>query len=216
MAVCSAARAPSHWPLTRHLRWVGWYGFNGGSAGAASALAGSALVVSQVSAAAAALAWMAMEWAEKKPTSLGLITGAIAGLAAITPAAGVVGPAGALAIGLLSAVICRICSTAVKSHFAYDDSLDVFGVHGVGGLVGTLALAVFGHTSLGGSSTVAISVQLAAQALGAGFTVLYTLVVSYALLKLTAALTGGLRVDAATEAKGLDGPQLGEEAYLEA
>jgi Amt family ammonium transporter len=194
--------------------WVGWFGFNGGSAGAASALAASACVVSQISAATAALLWMALDAREHKPTSLGLITGAIAGLAAITPAAGVVGPLGAVAVGALSALVCRFASTAVKAHFRYDDSLDVFGVHGVGGVVGTLALALFGHVSFGGASSVPIVQQLGAQALGVGATAAYTLVATYVVLKLTAAITGGLRVSAAEEAAGLDAAELGEEAYL--
>ncbi len=191
--------------------WVGWYGFNGGSAVAASALAASAIVVSQISAAVAALVWMALDWHEKKPTSLGLITGSIAGLAAITPAAGFVGVPGAFAIGALSAVICRYCSTVVKTHFAYDDSLDVFGVHGVGGFVGTLALGIFGNTAFGGTITNSIAKQFGLQAFASAFTIVYTLVVSYALLKITAALTGGLRVSKATEKAGLDEAELGEE-----
>ena len=196
--------------------WVGWYGFNGGSAVAANAVAASAIVVSQISAAVAALTWMALDAKENKPTALGLITGAIAGLAAITPAAGSVGVPGAFAIGLLSALICRWCSTAVKAKYAYDDSLDVFGVHGVGGFVGTIALAVVGNTSFGGYVSVAISKQLGIQAFASAFTIVYTLVVSYVILKLTAALTGGLRVDSATEKAGLDASELGEEAYLSA
>jgi ammonia channel protein AmtB len=172
------------------------------------------VVVSQLSAAAAALVWTTLDAHENKPTSLGMITGAIAGLAAITPAAGVVGPMGGVAIGVLSALICRFFSTAVKARFSYDDSLDVFGVHGMGGLVGTLALAAFGHVSLGGSSSVAMGSQLAIQVLAAVFTALYTLVVSFALLKLTAALTGGLRVSDAAEQLGLDAAELGEEAYM--
>ena len=196
--------------------WVGWYGFNGGSAVAASAAAASAIVVSQISASVAALAWMALDWKENKPTSLGLITGAIAGLAAITPAAGTVGVQGAFAIGLLSALICRWCSTAVKTHFKYDDSLDVFGVHGVGGFVGTLALGVFGNTAFGGQITVPIATQFGLQAFASAFTIVYTLIVSFVLLKITEALTGGLRVLPATEKAGLDAVELGEEAYLEA
>jgi Amt family ammonium transporter len=195
--------------------WVGWYGFNGGSAVAANAVAASAIVVSQISASVAALTWMALDWKENKPTSLGLITGSIAGLAAITPAAGVVGVPGALAIGIASACICRFCSTTVKAKYAYDDSLDVFGVHGVGGFVGTILLAIFGHTSMGGTNTVAIAKQLGLQSFASGFAIVYTLVVSYALLKVTAAITGGLRVDNLTETKGLDAAELGEEAYLE-
>jgi Amt family ammonium transporter len=159
---------------------------------------------------------MALDWKENKPTSLGLITGSIAGLAAITPAAGFVGVKGAFAIGALSAIICRYCSTVVKTKFAYDDSLDVFGVHGVGGFVGTLALGVFGHTSFGGSVTTAIGTQFGLQAFASAFTIVYTFAVSFALLKITGALTGGLRVLPETETKGLDAVELGEEAYLEA
>jgi len=196
--------------------WVGWYGFNGGSAVAASAAAASAIVVSQISASVAALVWMLLDWKENKPTALGLITGSIAGLAAITPAAGAVGVPGAFAIGALSAVICRYCSTAVKARFAYDDSLDVFGVHGVGGFVGTLALGVFGNPAFGGYLSTTIAQQLGVQAFASGFTIVYTLAVSFVLLKVTAALTGGLRVDAAAEKEGLDAAELGEEAYLNA
>ena len=196
--------------------WVGWYGFNGGSALAAGAAAASAVVVSQISAATAALVWMAADWRDGKPTSLGLITGSIAGLAAITPAAGFVGVPGVFAIGALSAAICRFCSTTVKAHFGYDDSLDVFGVHGMGGLVGTLALGVFGNVAFGGTLTVPIATQVSLQAFASAFTVVYTLVVSYVLLKITEALTGGLRVSVVTEAMGLDHTELGEEAYLTA
>jgi len=195
---------------------VGWYGFNGGSALAAGAAAASAVVVSQISAATAALVWMAADWRDGKPTSLGLITGSIAGLAAITPAAGFVGVPGVFAIGALSAAICRFCSTTVKAHFGYDDSLDVFGVHGMGGLVGTLALGVFGNVAFGGTLTVPIATQVSLQAFASAFTVVYTLVVSYVLLKITEALTGGLRVSVVTEAMGLDHTELGEEAYLTA
>ena len=196
--------------------WVGWYGFNGGSAVAANAVAASAIVVSQISASVAALTWMALDWKENKPTALGLITGAIAGLAAITPAAGSVGVPGAFAIGLASAIICRWCSTAVKAKYAYDDSLDVFGVHGVGGFVGTILLAVVGNTSFGGYVTNSIGAQLGVQAFASAFTIVYTLVVSFVLLKITEALTGGLRVLPATEKEGLDASELGEEAYLTA
>jgi len=193
--------------------WVGWYGFNGGSAVAAGATAAMAIVVSQISAAVAALTWMALDWKENKPNSLGLITGSIAGLAAITPAAGFVGVNGAFAIGFASAVICRFFSTAIKAKFGYDDSLDVFGVHGVGGYVGTLLLSVFGTTAFGGNQAIAVATLAKAQFLAAGYTTVYTLVVTFALLKLTDALVG-LRASDADETKGLDQAEFGEEAYL--
>lgn len=181
---------------------------------AANASAASAIVVSQLSASIAALVWLAMDAAEHKPTALGLITGAIAGLAAITPAAGVVGVPGALLIGAASAVVCRFCSTAVKAHFKYDDSLDVFGVHGVGGLVGTLLLALAGQPLFGGALPAGSALsQLWTQTWASAVVAAYTLVVSVALLKATAALTGGLRVTALVEAKGLDEEELGETAY---
>jgi len=156
---------------------------------------------------------MALDWKENKPNSLGLITGSIAGLAAITPAAGFVGVNGAFAIGFASAVICRFFSTAIKAKFGYDDSLDVFGVHGVGGYVGTLLLSVFGTTAFGGNQAIAVATLAKAQFLAAGYTTVYTLVVTFALLKLTDALVG-LRASDADETKGLDQAEFGEEAYL--
>merc|ERR1712078_918527 len=125
--------------------WVGWFGFNWGSAAAAGAGAAFANLVTHLSASMAGLVWLLLDYQETGKTSaIGLCTGAVAGLAAITPAAGSVGPLGAILIGALSSVICRFASTTVKEKLGYDDSLDVVGVHGVGGLVGTLALAVFG------------------------------------------------------------------------
>jgi ammonia channel protein AmtB len=134
--------------------WVGWFGFNAGSALTAGAGAAMAMAVTQISAATAALTWMFLDLSDPavgKPTSLGVATGAVAGLASITPAAGFVGPLGGLCIGLMGGVICRYFATAVKAAGNYDDTLDVFGVHGVGGFVGTLALAVFAHPSFGGN-----------------------------------------------------------------
>lgn len=193
--------------------WVGWYGFNGGSAVAAGATAAMAIVVSQISAATAALTWMALDWKENKPTTLGLITGSIAGLAAITPAAGFVGVNGAFCIGLASAIICRYFSTAIKAKYGFDDSLDVFGVHGVGGYVGTLLLSVFGTTAFGGNQAISVAALAKVQFLAAGYTTVYTLAVTWAILKLTDA-TLGLRASTLDEEKGMDAADFGEEAYL--
>ena len=131
--------------------WVGWYGFNGGSELGANGSAAMAVTVTQISAATAAFTWMCIEWVQhKQPSVLGLATGAIAGLAAVTPASGVIGPVGGLAIGLASGAICWYASTSMKQALGYDDSLDVFGVHGVGGFVGTVLAGVFGAAAFGG------------------------------------------------------------------
>ena len=185
--------------------WVGWYGFNGGSALGANGDAAMAITVTQISASTAALMWMAIEWFKhKKPSVLGIATGAIAGLAAITPAAGVVGPAGALAIGAASGVICYLASTAMKQKLGYDDSLDVFGVHGVGGFVGTVLAGVFGAAALGGNQEgLAIGTQVGVQLKAALITAVWAGVASFILLKLTDAIVG-LRVDEEAEALGLD------------
>ncbi|MEW5301080.1 MAG: hypothetical protein WDW36_003961 [Sanguina aurantia] len=195
--------------------WVGWFGFNGGSALSASGAAAMALVATQISAATAALVWMAldlMDPAVAKPSALGIATGSIAGLAAITPAAGFVGPLGACVIGAVSAVLCRIFTMELKFKWNYDDALDVFNVHGVGGIVGTLLVSVFAHPMFGGNQVgIDIWAQLLVQSgatVGVG---LYTLVVSWVLLKAVSAMTGGLRDDA-VEALGMDSEH-GEEGY---
>ena len=124
--------------------WVGWFGFNAGSAVAADGAAGMAMLVTQISTATAAIAWMFVEWAKHgKPSALGIVTGAVAGLVAITPASGSVGPIGALAIGIVSGVVCFWGATTLKAQLGYDDSLDAFGVHGIGGIVGALLTGVF-------------------------------------------------------------------------
>lgn len=185
--------------------WVGWYGFNGGSALAADGAAAMAVTVTQISASTAALTWMAIEWIKhKKPSVLGIATGAIAGLAAITPAAGVVGPIGALAIGFASGSVCYLASTTMKRKFGYDDSLDVFGVHGVGGFVGTVMAGIFGAAALGGNvANLAIGSQVGIQVKAALITAVWAGVASFVLLKLTDAMVG-LRVDDEAERRGLD------------
>jgi Amt family ammonium transporter len=194
--------------------WVGWFGFNAGSQLAANGAAAMTLVVTHLSACSASVVWMLIEWVRNgKPSVLGIATGSIAGLAAITPASGKVGPIGALAIGSISAVLCWLACAKLKQRFRYDDSLDVFGVHGVGGLVGTILVAVFGTTQFaGGLGDFAILPQLKTQVLAAIYTIVLSGVVSYVLLKIIGA-TIGLRVTASQENKGLDLADHGESAY---
>ena len=194
--------------------WVGWYGFNAGSALGAGGSAAMALVVTQVSAATAALVWMAIEWVTHgRPSVLGIVTGSIAGLAAITPASGFVGPVGALVIGATSGVACYWASVILKFKLGYDDSLDVFGVHGVGGFVGTILVGVFAAERFGGlEGDLAIGSQLGIQFGAAAITIVYTALVSFALAKLVDAVVG-LRIDDEDEERGLDLSQHGESGY---
>ncbi len=194
--------------------WVGWFGFNAGSAVAASGTAATALVATHVSASAAALTWMAIEWARfGKPSMLGVATGAVAGLAAVTPASGFVGPVGALAIGAASGSLCWYVSTQVKKRFGYDDSLDVFGVHGVGGIVGTTLAGVFASDVFGGNQVgLAIGSQLGVQLGAEFFAVVWTAALTWLALKVTEGVTG-LRVDEQQEIQGLDGALHGEAGY---
>ena len=137
------------------LLWVGWFGFNAGSAGAANGSAGMAMLVTQIATAAAALAWMFAEWiVHRKPSVLGVASGAVAGLVAITPASGSCGPGGALVIGAMAGVVCFFAATKLKRKFGYDDSLDVFGVHAVGGIVGAILTGVFASAAYGGAGLV--------------------------------------------------------------
>jgi Amt family ammonium transporter len=198
--------------------WVGWFGFNGGSGLAANGAGAMSIVVTHISAATAALTWMLIDVATtKKPTVLGICTGAIAGLAAITPASGVAGPVGALIIGVASGAICWYFSIVIKNKFGYDDSLDVVGVHGVGGLVGTLLAAVVAVGALQGTQNGAgddynwIS-QLGVQAIGSVFTIVFTAIVTIVIL-LIIKHTVGLRVDESEESIGLDQSAHGETAY---
>ncbi len=188
------------------LLWVGWFGFNAGSALAADGRAGMAMVVTQIGAASAALSWMAAEWIlRKKPSVLGLVSGAVAGLVAITPASGFVDPMGALIIGLVAGVACYWGATGLKKFFKIDDSLDAFGVHGVGGIVGALLTGVFAVKAIGGSAGLIEGnpSQVLTQFYGVGVTVLYTGVVTFVLLKLIQK-TMGLRVTPEQEREGLD------------
>src|SRR5690606_5666197 len=183
--------------------------FNGGSALAANGDAGMAMLVTHISAAAGSLAWMGMEWVRHgKPSVLGIVTGMVAGLGTITPASGFVGPGGALVIGLSAGVICYVATQAIKQKFKIDDSLDVFPVHGVGGILGTLLAGVFASDQLGVFSGqgynegMAMASQLGVQATGVVATLVYTAVVTFILLKVLGALMG-LRVDREQETVGL-------------
>ena len=185
--------------------WVGWYGFNGGSALGANGDAAMAITVTHISASTAALTWMMIEWVRhSKPSVLGIATGAIAGLAAITPASGVVGPIGGLAIGFTAGAVCYLASTILKIRLGYDDSLDVFGVHGVGGFIGTVMAGVFGAAAFGGNQEgLAIGSQVGVQLTAALITAVWAGVGSYVLLKFVDAVVG-LRVDEEEESRGLD------------
>ena len=191
--------------------WVGWFGFNAGSAVAADQSAAMAMLVTHLSAACGSLAWIAMEWVRHgKPSVLGIVTGMVACLGTITPASGSVGPAAAVVIGLTAGVVCYFATITLKNRLKIDDSLDVFPVHGVGGILGTLLAGVFCSPNLGifsgngfSDGIDSIAGQLAVQATGVGATFLYTLVVSYILFKVVDALVG-LRVDSDEETIGLD------------
>ncbi len=196
--------------------WVGWYGFNGGSALAADGAAAMAITVTHISAATAAITWMSIEWGlHGKPTLVGITTGAIAGLATITPASGFVGPVGALVIGLVAGLVCYVAVGIVKHRMGVDDSLDVLAVHGLGGATGTLLTGVLGATMFGGLglSKVTIAHQLGVQAIGVAATFLWTAVVTYAICRVVKALCG-LRVEEEVEIEGLDIRTHGERGYL--
>lgn len=194
--------------------WVGWFGFNGGSALAAGGQAAMAVVVTQISPCVAALTWIFLENVRSgKPSALGFATGAIAGLAAITPASGTVGPLGAIVIGAVASVLAYIAATCIKFRFSYDDALDVVGVHGVGGMVGIILVGIFASTSYGGSIVdLDIPAQLGVQVYGGIFVVVYTVIVTFIVLKVVESLVG-LRVNEEEETEGLDITDHGESGY---
>jgi Amt family ammonium transporter len=196
--------------------WVGWFGFNAGSELAADGVAGMAMLVTQVATAAAALTWMFLEWTSHgKPSALGLVSGAVAGLVAITPASGFVGPMGSLVIGIASGACCYFAVVKAKRAFGYDDSLDAFGVHGVGGIVGALLTGVFIDAGLGGAGLdegVTMVGQLIKQFVGVGVTIVYCGVVSFIILKVVDAIVG-LRVTEEQEQEGLDLVLHDEQGY---
>ena len=206
------------------LLWVGWFGFNVGSNLEATGLASMAMLNTQIAAAMAALAWMFGEWIFRgKPTMLGAASGAIAGLVAITPACGFVGPVGALVLGLVAGLVCLWAVTWLKHKLGYDDSLDVFGVHCVGGIVGALGTGIFAAPSLGGSgiydyvanaasTDYSIASQFMVQLTGVITTVVWSAVVSFVAFKIVDMIVG-LRVSEEQEREGLDESQHGERAY---
>ena len=212
--------APHNLPLSvigASMLWVGWFGFNAGSELAADGTAGMAMLVTQAATACAALGWMVTEWiVHKKASVLGIITGAVAGLVAITPASGSVGPMGAMAIGVSAGVICFFASTTLKRAMGYDDALDVFGVHCVGGIVGAMLTGVFCAETLGGAGfgveSGGMGSQLFVQLQGVLATLIFTSIATFIILKIID-LTIGLRVSEEEEVTGLDLTQHNETGY---
>jgi Amt family ammonium transporter len=214
-----SAMKPSNLVLTMvgaAMLWVGWFGFNAGSQLAADGVAGMAMAVTQVAAAAGALTWMFAEWkTHGKPSALGLVSGAVAGLVAITPASGYVGPMGALAIGFASGLGCYLAVVKVKRVFGYDDSLDAFGVHGIGGIIGAVLTGVFVDSGLGGvglADGVSMASQVGKQLIGIVATIVYCGVVSFIILKVLDKVIG-LRVSEQDEQEGLDLVLHDEQGY---
>ena len=198
--------------------WVGWFGFNGGSQLAADGGAGMAIAATHFAAVGAAITWSVVEWKKVgKPSLVGMVTGVIAGLATVTPASGFIGPVGGLLLGAVAGVVCYFAVDLVKEKWNIDDSLDVFAVHGVGGVLGTLLVALLALDSLGGGglsvSSGGFGSQLGVQALGVLATLVWSGGITFIIVKVTAALTGGLRVGAEDETAGLDQALHGEEAY---
>ena len=203
--------------LGASILWVGWFGFNGGSALAADGSAGMAVAVTQISTAAAALSWMFTEWiVYRRPSILGIASGAVAGLVAITPAAGVASPMGALGLGAISGLVCFFSATWLKHRLGYDDSLDVFGVHAVSGIAGALLTGVVASPILGGvgfaNGISTLGAQVVVQLIGVGATVCYAGVVTFIILELVDAMVG-LRVSEQEEKVGLDMATHNERAY---
>lgn len=197
--------------------WVGWFGFNAGSAVAANGDAGMAMLVTHISAACGAFTWAVMEWIKHgKPSALGTVTGMVAGLGTITPASGFVGPVGALVIGISAGIICFLATGYIKRTLKIDDSLDVFPVHGVGGMLGTLMAGIFVSAGLGGAGYaygMTMGSQVGVQLIGIVFTVVFTAVVTFIILKVVDAIVG-LRVDEDTETEGLDITEHDERGYI--
>jgi len=194
------------------LLWVGWFGFNAGSAAGANGRAGMAMAVTQIATAAAALGWMFAEWIAKgKPSVLGAVSGAVAGLVAITPACGNVAPMGAIAIGFGVSVISYAACTFLKPAFGYDDSLDVFGVHALGGAWGALASGIFAVTL--GSGIESNGQQIMVQLKGIGFTAIFAPVATVVILGVLKLVFGSLRVGDEEEVVGLDLSEHSESAY---
>ena len=197
--------------------WVGWFGFNAGSQLAADGTAGMALLVTQISTATAVVVWMLIEWSRHgKPSILGMATAAVAGLVAITPASGTAGPMGAILIGAASAFLCYLAATTMKRSFGYDDSLDVFGVHGVGGIVGAILTGLCAAEFMGGAGLEATSAmaQIIEQAKSVIVTIIWSGVVSVVAYMVANALTGGARISEEGEQQGLDLTDHDESGYI--
>lgn len=207
--------SPSLTMIGAGMLWVGWFGFNGGSASAAGASAGSAILATHFAACAGALVWMVIEWRRHRPTTVGLATGCVAGLATITPAAGYVGPLGAILIGTAGGLICYAATVFFKTRLRVDDTLDVFTVHGVGGILGSLLLAPFALVSLGGTGLPGadtLAGQFQAQLLGVGVTLVWSAAATWLIIRMLR-LFGPARVDEEAEFNGLDLSEHGERAY---
>lgn len=197
--------------------WVGWFGFNAGSAVAANGDAGMAMLVTHISAAAGSLAWMTIEWIKHgKPSVLGIVTGMVAGLGTVTPASGYIGPIGGLAIGLIAGVVCYFATQFIKRTLKIDDSLDVFPVHGVGGILGTMLAAVFASEKFGGvgyADGMTMGSQLGVQAVGVIATLVYCAIATFVILKVVGMFVG-LRVTDEIETQGLDLSEHDERGYI--
>ena len=198
--------------------WVGWFGFNGGSQLMADGGAGMAITATHLAAASAVIVWSAIEWIKLgKPSLVGAVTGAIAGLATVTPASGFVGPIGGVILGALAGLVCFFAVGIVKERLKIDDSLDVFAVHGVGGILGTLLVSVLAVAAFGGGGLLVASgtivAQLGVQALGVVVVIAWAAVLTFIIVKVTGMLTGGLRVSAQDEEQGLDLAFHGERGY---
>lgn len=198
--------------------WVGWFGFNAGSAGAANAAAVSAFVATHMAAATGTLTWAGIEWFKRgKPSILGACSGCVAGLVCVTPAAGYVTPSSGMILGVVAGIVCYFACTTIKSKFGYDDSLDAFGVHGVGGLAGALLTGVFSSAEIAGEGKGGViegnSQQLINQVVAAGTSLVLAVVGTFIILKVVDALVG-LRASQEDEIQGLDLSQHGEEGYI--
>ena len=215
-----SAIQPPHSPVLTMIGacmlWVGWFGFNGGSALAAGGGAGMALLVTHISAAVASLVWMVIEWKKfGRPSLVGIATGMVAGLATVTPASGFIGVPGGIILGLVGGYFCYVAVDVIRNRLKIDDSLDVFAVHGVGGILGSLLVAVLAtdtFSGLGLADGVSIASQFSVQAICVAITVIWTAIASYAILKI-AGVFGGLRVTEDDEIEGLDIAQHGERGY---
>ena len=216
-----SALQPAHSPILTmigaSMLWVGWFGFNGGSALGAGQGAAMAILVTHISAAVASLVWMVIEWRRfGRPSLVGMVTGMVAGLATVTPASGFIGVPGGIILGLVGGYVCYVAVDLIRGKLQIDDSLDVFAVHGVGGIIGSLLVAVLATETFSGvglGEGVSIASQLSVQAMAVVVTVIWTALASYVILKLAGMLTGGIRVAEMDEVEGLDLTQHGERAY---